>query len=298
LNIHNESIKTKVKRLEMQEESFRLGRYQVGDQILIGQIEGDFIKVVCERDELNQALEAAVPANPEARKIALSDAVMLPPVDPHARIFAVAVNYHAHGAEASAKPPERPLAFYKAPTNFVGHEGVLNPDRRLTSRFDYEGEIGVVIGKRCKSVSVADALEYVVGVCALNDGSARDLTRVPAGQGWWPDWTAAKGLDEASALGPAITCGAQVVDAVRKRSMNITTRLNGEVVQDCSMKEMIFSTEEIIATLSSYMVLLPGDIIATGTPAGVGIARNRFLISGDDLSVEVSGLDILRVKVA
>ncbi len=282
----------------MQEKSFRLGRYQVGDQILIGQMEDDHIKVVCERDELNQALEAAVPASHNARQIALSDAVMLPPVDPRARIFAVAVNYHAHGAEANAKPPERPLAFYKAPTNFVGHEGVLNPNRALTSRYDYEGEIGVVIGKRCKSVAAADALDYVVGICALNDGSARDLTRLPAGQSWWPDWTAAKGLDEASALGPAITCGTQVVDALRQRSLNVTTRLNGEVVQDCSMKEMIFSTEEIIATLSSYMTLLPGDVIATGTPAGVGIARNRFLTSGDDLEFEVSGIDILHVKVA
>jgi 2-keto-4-pentenoate hydratase/2-oxohepta-3-ene-1,7-dioic acid hydratase in catechol pathway len=287
----------------MQAASFKLGRYQVGDQILIGQLEGDFIKVVCEQDELNQALEAALPAAHDARQIALVDVRMLPPVDPRARIFAVAVNYHAHGAEAKAKPPERPLAFYKAPSNFVGHKGVLNPDRTLTTRYDYEGEIGVVIGKRCKSVTVEDALDYVVGICALNDGSARDLTRVPAGQGWWPDWTAAKGLDEASALGPAITCGTKVVDALRTRSLFITTRLNGEEVQNCSMKEMIFSTEEIIATLSSYMVLLPGDVIATGTPAGVGVARDRYLVSGDELSFEVGEpdviqLDTLHVKVA
>jgi 2-keto-4-pentenoate hydratase/2-oxohepta-3-ene-1,7-dioic acid hydratase in catechol pathway len=282
----------------MQEQNFRLGRYQVGDQILIGQKEGDCIKVVREQDELIPALEAAVPASSDARSIALTDAVTLPPVDPRSRIFAIAVNYQAHGAEARAKPPERPLVFYKAPTNFVAHEGVLNPDRTLTSRYDYEGEIAVVIGKYCKSVPVEDALDYVVGVCALDDGSARDLTRLPAGQSWWPDWTAAKALDEASALGPAITCGTQIMNALRERSLNITTRLNDEVVQDCGMKEMIFSTEEIIATLSSYMALLPGDIIATGTPAGVGIARDRFLASGDELSIEISGLDILRVKVA
>jgi 2-keto-4-pentenoate hydratase/2-oxohepta-3-ene-1,7-dioic acid hydratase in catechol pathway len=278
----------------MQEKNFRLGRYQVGDQIVIGQLEGEFIKVVCEQDALNHALEAAVPASDNARQIALSDAVVLPPVDPRSRIFAIAVNYHAHGAEARANPPERPLLFYKAPTNFVGHEGVLNPNRELTSRFDYEGEIAVVIGKHCKSVSVEDALDYVVGVCALNDGSARDLTRVVAGQSWWPDWTAAKGLDEASALGPAITCGAQVVDAVRKRSLNITTRLNGEVVQDCSMKEMIFSTEEIIATLSSYMTLLPGDIIATGTPAGVVTTHQEAIAGAADTSWRTGGNNVAR----
>jgi 2-keto-4-pentenoate hydratase/2-oxohepta-3-ene-1,7-dioic acid hydratase in catechol pathway len=279
--------------------SFNLGRYRFENRIIIGRAHGDFIDVVSESDELPRALASMESAISSIRRIPATAAQVLAPVDPAARIFAIAINYVMHGAESKFPPPSRPLIFYKAPSNFIAPGGTLNPNKAVTSQFDYEGEIAVVIGRTCKDASVDDALTFVAGVCAFNDGSARDIGKVTLGDttAFWPDWTAGKSLDGASSVGPTITCGPDVLRALRDRTLRITTRLNGEVVQDESMAEMVFSTEQIIATLSSYMTLLPGDIIATGTPAGVGAARNRFLRTGDNLEVQVSGLDALCMKV-
>jgi 2-keto-4-pentenoate hydratase/2-oxohepta-3-ene-1,7-dioic acid hydratase in catechol pathway len=282
--------------------NFNIGRFRYDDRTVIGRCDGETIEVVDELDNLPAALTLDAPAGKPTRQIPTAKAEMLAPLDPRSRVFAIAVNYRAHGAEAKVLPPHRPLLFYKAPSNFVAHGGTLNSNKKLTAKFDYEGEIAVVIGRTCKDATVRNALGFVAGVCALNDGSARDLNRVSLGKpvpggASWPDWTAAKALDGASAIGPTITCGPAIINALRERSLRITTRLNGEQVQDESMKEMIFSTEEIIATLSSYMTLLPGDVIATGTPSGIGAARSRFLQTGDELQVEVSGLDTLSVKV-
>ncbi|WP_159917772.1 fumarylacetoacetate hydrolase family protein [Pantoea sp. 18069] len=286
----------------MSNANFHLGRYLVNGQTVIGRRAGDSIDVVCENDDLPLVLSNPPSDFPAKRRLAAADVQLLAPLDARARVFAIAINYHAHGAEAKAQPPERPLMFYKAPSNFVGHGGTLNPNRQLTAKFDYEGEIAVVIGRTCKNATIDNALDFVAGVCAFDDGSARDISKVALGQAgptatYWPDWTANKGLDGGSALGPTIACGPDILAQLRARSLHITTRLNGEQVQSESMREMIFSTEQIIATLSSYMTLLPGDVIATGTPAGVGVARNRFLATGDTLEIEVSGLDTLRVTV-
>lgn len=281
----------------MSDTSIKIGRFQSGDRIFIGRMDSDMIGLLEDGDVLSDVLANGAAAMPVKQRISAQEAVLLPPVDPTARIFAVAINYQAHGVESSAKPPERPLIFYKAPSNFVAHGGVLDANASVTSQLDYEGEIAVVIGKRCKAATAETALDYVAGICALNDGSARDLVKLAAGAGFWPDWTAAKGLDGASALGPTITCGPSVINALRERTLSLTTRLNGEVVQQGHISEMIFSTEQIITTLSSYMTLLPGDVIATGTPSGVGASRNRFLAGGDELEVEIAGFDKLRVKV-
>ncbi|WP_161495307.1 fumarylacetoacetate hydrolase family protein [Advenella sp. S44] len=287
----------------MSQQNFNLGRYQVNEKIVIGRPDNDFIEIVHEHDDLPYVLSLFESDIAAVGRVTASDTKLLVPLDPHARIFSIAVNYRAHGAEAKAAPPQRPLMFYKAPSNFVGHGELLNPNSQLTSKFDYEGEIAVVIGRECKNATLQNALDFVAGVCAFNDGSARDLGKVPLGDAnpptaFWPDWTANKALDAASAIGPTITCGTKVLSELRDRNLRITTRLNDETVQSELMSEMIFSTEQIIATLSSYMKLLPGDVIATGTPAGVGVARNRFLKSGDRLEFEVSGLDALKVTVS
>lgn len=279
------------------DDSCKLGRFEVAGKIVIGRLAGDRVDVLSESDDLPGALGRDARGFGGGRQVALGAARFLPPVHPSSRVFAVAVNYRAHGKEASAKPPARPLVFYKAPSNFVGHGGTLDPHKDLTSKLDYEGEIAVVIGKPCAKASAETALSFVAGVCPFNDGSARDLGKLEAGDSYWPDWTAAKGLDAASAAGPTISCGPRVIEALRARSLALTTRLNGEVVQEGRMTDMIFSTEQIIATLSSYMILLPGDVIATGTPAGVGMARGRFLQTGDRLEVAIEGVDKLQVSV-
>jgi 2-keto-4-pentenoate hydratase/2-oxohepta-3-ene-1,7-dioic acid hydratase in catechol pathway len=275
----------------------KVGRFETNGETIIGRLVGDRIEVLSETDDLPGILALGGEAPRRGRELALHSVRFLPPIHPSARVFAVAVNYRAHGKEANAKPPARPLIFYKAPSNFVGHGATLNPNTELTSKFDYEGEIAVVIGRRCGKVAASSALDFIAGVCPFDDGSARDLGKLEAGDSYWPDWTAAKGLDGASAAGPTIACGPAITDAVRKRSLVLTTRLNDEVVQEGRMTDMIFSTEQIIATLSSYMVLLPGDVIATGTPAGVGMGRNRFLKTGDRLEISIVGIDSLQVTV-
>lgn len=283
----------------MKNGHFNVGRYLVGGKVVIGCPQGDNVDVVCESDELPRILEAG--AGSAIRRVASAEARLLPPLDRASRVFAVAVNYREHGAEAKTLPPVRPIIFYKAPSNFVAHGEVLNPNKKMTAKFDYEGEIAVVIGRECKDASLETALDHVAGICALDDGSARDLTRVSLGPPGpeaktWPDWTAAKGWTARPRWAPPSPAG-RTSSPRCARTLRISTRLNGEVVQDESMAEMVFSTEELIVALSSYMTLLPGDVIATGTPAGVGSARNRFLASGDELQVQVSGLDPLCVKV-
>lgn len=286
----------------MTNSTFRLGRYTIDGRVQIGRPDGAFIDIVSEGDDLPQALAATAASAAALRRVPASAATLLAPLDPAARVFAVAINYPAHGAEAKFPPPVRPLIFYKAPSNFVGHGGTMDPNKALTSQFDYEGEIGVVIGRTCKNATLDDALRYVAGICPLNDGSSRDIGKVALGHTgpgamYWPDWTAGKSLDGGSALGPTISCGPEVITALRDRTLRIKTRLNDETVQDACMDEMLFSTEQIIVTLSSYMTLQPGDVIATGTPAGVGAARGRFLQSGDRLDVEISGFDTVSVQV-
>ncbi|HYF16540.1 MAG TPA: fumarylacetoacetate hydrolase family protein [Ramlibacter sp.] len=282
----------------MSPTTIEVGRFEHDGRVLVGIRRGEEVTVASEQDDLPRVLGdlPAAAARP-ARTVALGQLKWLPPLDPAARVFAVAVNYPAHGTETKSTPPPRPLIFYKAPTNFIGQGGQLNANRHISSKFDYEGEVAVVIGRRCSRLAPQDALEVVAGICALDDGSARDLTVMQAGDKPWIDWLAAKGLDGASALGPTVLCGPSVVQALREGSITVSTRLNGETVQHAAMKEMIFSTAQILSTLSSYMTLLPGDVIATGTPSGVGMARNRFLQSGDRLEIEVSGLDPLRLTV-
>ncbi|HSW18356.1 MAG TPA: fumarylacetoacetate hydrolase family protein [Ramlibacter sp.] len=280
---------------------YNLGRYRHDGRIVVGRPNGSQVDVLRECDDLPGALAECDAATPAVASIPAGATTLLAPLDAASRVFAIAVNYRAHGMEAKTQPPVRPLIFYKPPSNFVAPGAALRVNRALVTKFDYEGEIGIVIGRACKDATVENALDYVVGVCALNDGSARNLGRVGLGSepgaATWPDWTAAKGIDGASALGPTISCGSEVVQALRDRTLRIRTRLNGETVQDGDMSEMIFSCEEIIATLSSYMALQPGDVIATGTPAGVGIARNRFLDNGDRLEVQVSEFESLVVTV-
>ena len=278
--------------------SQEVGRFGREGKILIGIRRGDQVTVVSESDNLPAVLQdISNIAAYQGITVPLSQLRWLPPLDRHSRVFAIAVNYVAHGAEAKVSPPPRPLLFYKAPTNFVGQGGILDPNSHISHQYDYEGEVGVVIGRECRNIPVREALDVVAGICALNDGSARDLTVMQTEDKPWIDWLAAKGLDAASALGPSILCGDEIIKGLREGSIRVRTRLNGETVQDAPMSEMIFSTAQIIATVSSYMTLLPGDVIATGTPAGVGSVRDRFLRAGDKLEVEVTGLEALRLTV-
>jgi 2-keto-4-pentenoate hydratase/2-oxohepta-3-ene-1,7-dioic acid hydratase in catechol pathway len=163
---------------------------------------------------------------------------------------------------------------------------------KASDKFDYEAELAIVIGKRCRNVSEAQALDYVGGYSCFNEGSIRDFQRKST------QWGAGKNFDGTGAFGPEIVTPDELPPGAD--NLRIMTRLNGETMQDSTTGDMIFKVANIVSTLSVIMTLEPGDVIATGTPSGVGYARKppRFLTPGDTVEVEIEGIGVLRNSVA
>jgi len=182
--------------------------------------------------------------------------------------------------------PAAPTFFAKFRNSLIGPtDSIIIP--QISTYIDYEGELAVVIGKRCKEVSEHEALQYVAGYTVANDVSARDL-QIQTSQ-----WTAGKAIDTFAPLGPGIVPAFALPDP---QSLMLTTRVNGEQVQHENTAQMIFSIASIVAFLSQLMTLEPGDLILTGTPAGIGAQRTprRFLKPGDIVEVEIEGIGIIR----
>jgi 2-keto-4-pentenoate hydratase/2-oxohepta-3-ene-1,7-dioic acid hydratase in catechol pathway len=191
------------------------------------------------------------------------------------KIVAVGKNYRAHAAELGGEVPAEPLLFFKASSGLIG-DGDPFPRPMEFERVDYEGEIGLVIGKRGRRIKAADALAHVLGFVCVNDFTIRDLQRRDS------QWARAKGFDGSCSVGPRIVGGLKLAD------LAVETRLNGELVQSAPASQMAFDIPTIIEFASQYMTLEEGDLIATGTPAGVG-----NLSPGDHVSVEVKGVGVL-----
>jgi 2-keto-4-pentenoate hydratase/2-oxohepta-3-ene-1,7-dioic acid hydratase in catechol pathway len=205
-----------------------------------------------------------------------------PPLADPDKIVCLGLNYQDHAAEVRRSVSQTPDLFAKFRNALIGpFAPILLPP--VSNAIDYEGELAVVIGRRCKSVAQRGALEYVAGFMVMNDVSARDLQRRTS------QWLAGKSLDGFAPTGPGIVPVALVGDPQR---LMITTRLNGNVVQRASTAEMISSVEDAISFISSVMTLEPGDIIATGTPGGVGSAQvpPRYLQPGDRVEVDIEGV--------
>lgn len=208
---------------------------------------------------------------------------LLPPVEPPA-IICIGLNYRAHAVETGAREPQYPIVFFKNPACIIGPGAAIELPRHLRSdQVDFEGELAVVIGRRCKNVSRQDALKYVFGYTIANDVSARDWQKQWGGS----QWCRGKSFDTFCPIGPAITTGSINPDALLLR-----TRVNGELMQESSTADMIFSVARIIEFLSGSATLLPGTVILTGTPAGVGMGRTppRWLAPGDVVEVEIESL--------
>ncbi|MGM0841121.1 MAG: fumarylacetoacetate hydrolase family protein [Bacillota bacterium] len=203
-------------------------------------------------------------------------------------IMCVGKNYRDHAIEMGGEQdiPKDIMIFTKATNTVVGHEETVLHHGEMTEQLDYEGELAVVIGKRGKGISPEDALEYVFGYTILNDITARDLQK-KHGQ-----FFIGKSLDTTCPIGPYLVTKDQIVDP---QNLEITTRVNGEIRQSSNTSEMIFTIPTIISTLSKGMTLEPGDIIATGTPAGVGkgFKPPLFLKKGDRVEIEIESLGIL-----
>lgn len=240
----------------------KLGIFKLGDRAFRGAVEEDRV----------YPLEGRGFYNIEELKI-------LPPVRP-GKIVALALNYRSHADEMEMPLPQEPLIFLKPPSAVIGHgDTILLPS--MSKRVDYEGEIGVIIGKRTRGVSPKEALEYVMGYTCFNDVTARDLQSKDG------LFTRAKGFDTFAVIGPWIET------RLDPFSLSIRTRLNGQVVQEGNTSDLIFDVPTVVSFVSRIMTLEPGDVIAMGTPPGVGP-----LSPGDTVEVEIDGIGRLTNPVA
>jgi len=213
----------------------------------------------------------------------LGDVTLLAPVPNPSKVIAVGQNYMDHCREQGVEPPTLPIIFTKFSTSIIGPSAEIRWDPELTSSVDYEVELAVVIGRVARRVSAADALDYVAGYTVCNDVSARDL------QFGDKQWVRGKSLDTFCPLGPWIVTQDEIADP---QNLHVRTTLNGEVMQDSNTREMIFGVQYLVEFASRAFTLLPGDVIITGTPPGVGVFRSPsvFLKDGDEISVEVEGI--------
>lgn len=211
-------------------------------------------------------------------KMALGDVILLPPCEP-TKIVAVGLNYAQHAAELHDKLVGHPVLFIKPVTTLIAHEELIAYPS-ISQRVDYEAELAVVIGKKCSKVTPLEAKNCIFGYTALNDVTARDIQKQDG------QWTRAKSFDTFCPVGPSIDTE---FNPAGKRIQSV---LNGETKQDSTFDDMLFDVPQIISFISACMTLLPGDIIATGTPEGIGPMQR-----GDTIEIRIEGLDTLKNMV-
>ena len=228
------------------------------------------------------------PADVASRPMPLTDVVLEAPVIPGTAL-GIGLNYRAHAAETGKEPPAEPVLFAKMRGTVNRPSGpVVHPE--WTRRLDYEGELGVVIGRTAHRVAPADALDHVFGYLVCNDVSARDRQKAE------PQWIRAKSGWGFMPMGPWITSADAAGDP---HDMRIRTWVNGDLRQDTSTADMMFPVAELVAYASQVFPLEPGDIITTGTPSGVGVGMDpmRFLAPGDVVRIEISGLGAIEHEI-
>lgn len=211
------------------------------------------------------------------------------PIPKPGKIACIGMNYRAHTAELKREQPEAPSLFTRFPDSVVGHGGeVVRPS--ASGQLDFEGELAVIVGRTARHVRAADALVYVAGYSCFLDGSVRDF------QYRTSQFTAGKNFYHSGAFGPWLLTADEIGDP---QSLRLTTRVSGETMQDGSTSQMVFSIGELIEYMSTIFPLEPGDVIVTGTPSGVGAAREpaRWLVPGDVVEVEIERIGVLRTAV-
>lgn len=236
------------------------------------------------------ALAAVQGAADKARRVPLSEIAYLPPIQFPDKAIAVGLNYSDHAAEVNLELPKYPLLFNRFPSSWVAHEQpIIVP--RVSDKYDYEGELVVVIGKGGRHIAAADALDHVAGYSVFNEGSVRDYQRKS------PQWMMGKNFDASGSFGPEFVTADEL--PAGGKGLGLVTRLNGEVMQNGNTDNLIFDVPALIATISEVMALSPGDIIISGTPAGVGVARDPkvFMKDGDVCEVEIEGIGLLSNRV-
>ncbi len=228
--------------------------------------------------------ELGARAEDAEERIPLADATLCAPVADAHKIICIGLNYRDHAEETGQEIPAAPMWFAKFANSLIGSGQPIILPAAHAEYVDYEAELALVIGRAARNVAAADALSYLAGAMPFNDVSARDL------QLQNPLWTSGKAIDTFAPCGPALVTIDEVGDL---GALGLRTRINGEVVQRGTTANLIFAPADLLAWLSRTITLLPGDIIATGTPAGVGAAQGRFLREGDTVEIEIGGLGAL-----
>lgn len=249
----------------------------------------DLTQVMAQRAEL-------IPASSNAEGIPLQQVRLLAPVVPRRNIFCVGKNYREHakefagsgyeaGAVKGAEIDEYPAVFSKPPSTIVGTGDDVQLHAHVTDSVDYEAELAIIIGKAGRDIQAEHALEHVWGYTIINDVTARDRQR------HHKQWFLGKSLDTFCPMGPWIT----TADEIKPDELDVKCWVNGELRQDANTKNLIFPIPQLISTISAGLTLEPGDVIATGTPAGVGIGFNppRFLKAGDEVKISITNLGTL-----
>jgi 2-keto-4-pentenoate hydratase/2-oxohepta-3-ene-1,7-dioic acid hydratase in catechol pathway len=215
------------------------------------------------------------------------DAPLAPPILRPGKIVAVGLNYHDHCREFGVEPPTSPVLFPKLNSALCGHGTEVRWNPAVTSEVDWEAELAVIMGRTVRDAGLEEARGAIFGYTVVNDVTARDIQRDEE------QWLRAKGLDTFCPLGPVAVTADEVPDT---QHLAVRSRVNGRVMQDSSTAEMVFGVDELIATLSRSFTLRPGDVLATGTPLGVGAFRTPpiFLSAGDVMEMEVEGIGVLR----
>jgi 2-keto-4-pentenoate hydratase/2-oxohepta-3-ene-1,7-dioic acid hydratase in catechol pathway len=257
---------------------------------------GDMVQLVQEFEQLKGKFKPAGAGKP------LAGAKVLAPVDqPRRNIFCVGKNYHEHAAEfsksgfdSSAKEgehaPEAPVVFTKPATTVIGPGDKIPPHVEVTQQLDYEAELAVVIGKAGRGIKKADAFKHIFGYTIVNDFTARDLQKLHR------QWFLGKSLDGFCPMGPYVVTN----DELDAQNLDVKCWINGELRQNSNTSLLIFDIPTLIETISAGIELQPGDVIATGTPAGVGIGFNppKFVKSGDTIRIEIQNIGVLENTVA
>jgi 2,4-didehydro-3-deoxy-L-rhamnonate hydrolase len=290
------------------------GRYQIGTALLggapgivvrdqtgitalatlAGKSPGSVVELIEGWADWRHAIESGLSSS-ATREVDGSSLEWLPPVMPR-KLICIGANYGDHNREMlGAMVASVPHSFFKPPTTALVGSGRAISLPEHAEKIDYEAELAVVIGRQAYRVRAEEALEYVFGYSVLNDISARDWLAAENPLG--PNWTMAKGFNESAPMGPWITPARFVSDPQR---LDISLAVNGNVKQDSNTAEMIFTVAQVIEHLASVMALEPGDVIATGTPSGVGAGRKppEFLRAGDEIRVEIEGLGVLETRIA
>jgi len=242
----------------------------------------DWTEEFLENDGLNR-LAAWLETHQDSCPVVSNETRLGPPIKRPSKIICIGLNYSLHAKESGMEVPKQPVIFMKATSSLCGpNDNIIIP--RNSEKTDWEVELAVMIGKKASYVAKEDAMDYVAGYCLLNDVSERDFQLAHGGQ-----WVKGKSNDNFSPLGPYLVTKDEIEDP---HNLNLWLKVNGKMLQNSNTSDLVFDIPTLVSHLSNYMTLLPGDIISTGTPAGVGLGLNppTYLKEGDIVELGIDGL--------